>query len=354
MRRRSIHPPLSAPPRLRTATAGWALPLLLLGALAGCAGAPPPPPSPRPHPSPSHPAYGILPLGGMAPPLTLQGPYALGSLPGGTPAAEPVAPVPYNPTTAVRTLVRALRIPGPPIAVGGGMAYNLGASSGLQLTVTAGLGIFRLHPNHPVFEPGVAPTIAQADLTTRRFLGRYHLPGPGDGLRLLPAATATYGADRRIVYQWTVLGRPQVSITGAAALLSVDVATDPQGRHAVMGMQGSVPYPVTGPTVPYPLAPPRAVGLAVARGQILPAAYRLSPAGQPYAPSTAPPLTVPARLTGVRLATVISGGFAIPVYVFQVLGRPGITRFVACAVPRVDCLPLRYGRRGHAPATPSP
>ena len=353
MRRHPARPRAGGPARPRRLPAGWAL-LLLGGVLAGCATTPSPP-SPSPSPTPSHPAYGILPLGGVAPPITLRGPYALTALSAGAPATVLVAPVPYNPTTAVLDLVRALRIPGPPIAVSGGFAYNLGASSGLQLTVAAGLGIFRLHPNQPVFEPGLPPTTAQADITARRFLAHFHLPGPGDGLHLLPRATTTHGADRRIVYQWTVLGRPEVSITGAPALLSVDVATDPLGRHAVMGMRGSVPYPVTGPAVPYPMAAPRAVGLAVARGQILPGAYRLSLARRPYPSATASPLATPARLTAAWLAIVISAGFAIPVYVFQVQGRPGVPRFVACAVPRTDCLPLRYGGSAPVPgATPSP
>ncbi len=331
--------------RRRAATVASAVAAGLGLLLTACAGAPVPPPQPQvpsPTPPPARLAFGILPLGGVAPdPLRLAGPYVAAGRLASAPPSLPVVRVPFNPTTAVADLARGLGLAGRPEPVAGGLAYNLGGSAGFQLTTTSGLGTFDLHPNHPVDEIGATPTLAQADRVARAFVTAHRLLG-GGGMRLLPGLTRVNGSDRRITYGLTILGRPVVDITGAPARIEVDVATNGFGQMAVVGAGGGVPYPPRGRPAGYRSAPVDTVVGQLNHGAINPGGYRLAADLQPYPPSPAARRPRGARLVADQLAYVIAAGFAVPVYVFQVTGRPGVARFVTCALPTTSCLPLRY------------
>ncbi len=320
--------------------------LALAAVVAGCGGAP----AARPSPSVAAPAvtapplpFGILPLGGVAPgPLRLPGPYRVSGPLTAAPPTIPVLRVPFNPATAVADFARGLGLAGPPMAIGGGLAYNLGGTRGFQLTTTAGLA-FAIHPDHPVEEIGATPTVAQADSVAQTFFRSHHLV-TGGSLRLLPSATRVNGSDRRVTYALTLGGLPVVDITGAPALIEVDVATDGSGRMTVVGAGGQLPFAAVGQAAYRTWAPDRVVA-ALTGGRVEPAAYRLAADLQPFAaPSPRLEPTHPARLVGDRVAVVVSAGFAVPVYVFRVAGRPGVTRLVTCALPPSECLPLRYSR----------
>ncbi|HUY96728.1 MAG TPA: hypothetical protein VMW47_03750 [Verrucomicrobiae bacterium] len=332
--------------RARAAAALAALLLMLVA--AGCAGPPPrssPRPASTPAPTPALP-FGILPLGGVAPlPLRLAGPYRAAGPLTAAPATLLVARVPFNPVTAVGDFARGLGLVGPPRAIGAGLAYNLGGTRGFQLTTTAGL-TFSIHPNHPVEEIGATPTLEQADRVARAFFGAHHLLS-GGGLELLASITRVNGSDRRITFALTLGGRPVVDITGAQALIEVDVATDGSGVMAVVGAGGRLPYPAVGRPAPYRTWAPAQVLGALAAGRVNPAAYRLRADLTPFpAPRLPAEAGHPARLRGDRIAVVVAAGFAVPVYVFRVYGRPGVPRMVTCALPPTECLPLRYGRPG--------
>ena len=344
--------PPRRPPRPRRA--GPLLGLLCAVALTACAGRPAPGPGPAvptvsrtPTPLP----FGILPLGGVAAePLRLAGPFVADGRLAAAPAEVAVSRVPFNPSTAVADFARGLGLVGPPMAIGGGLAYNLGAGTGFQLTTAAGLLTFALHPNHPVEEIGATPTVAEADRVARAFVARHHLLA-GGGLTLLPALTRVNGSDRRITYDLTLMGLPVVDITGAPARIEVDVATDGYGRMAVVGAGGRLPYPAVGAQARYRTVSPTEVVTALDRRRVDPGRYRLAPDLRPYPPARpAPRPAAPARLVGDQLAVVVDAGFAVPVYVFRVAGRPRIHRFVTCALPTTSCLPLRYA----APASPRP
>lgn len=321
--------------------------------IAGCGG---PLDSPRQSPSattavsPTPPPLqlGVLPLGGVAPAEPgLVGPYQLSGPAIASPRLVRTGQVPAAPATALGDLATELGVPGPPISVDGGLAYNLGSTTGYQLTATAGLLSFNFHPNTPVDETGATPSVLAAERFVEQFLAARGVPGAGGGLLPLPQLTSAHAADRRVFFQWTQDGFPVVDIQGQAQEIYADVAANYQEHLSVVGIAGQVPAPSVGAAAEYPAISVAQVVRDLNQGSIDPNAYFLQPNQQPY-PSPAPTTAAaPAALTGAALGVVDSAGYAVPVWVFQVENRPPTTQFVTCAVATSACAPLRYN-------TPSP
>jgi hypothetical protein len=296
----------------------------------------------------------VLPLGGVAAaPISIAPPYQLAPTLEPFPAQVLAAHVPASPEVALSTLARALGVPGPPISFAGGLAYNLGATTGYQLTSTPGLLDFNFHPNTPVDETGATPTVAAADAFVERFLAAHHLPGPSAGLIPLPQLTDAHAADRRVFFQWSQDGYPQVSITGQPAEIYADVAANYLDNLSLVGISGAVPAPILGPAAAYPAISAKLLVRDLNQRLLSPNSYLLQADGEPWSspsPGATPP-GGPALLTKAALGVVDSAGFAVPVLILQVSGRSPVTEFVMCAAATDACAPLRYS----APlATPSP
>ena len=338
-------------------------PRLALGALgtclllASCGSTPSPHVTPPPRPTPTPLAFGVLALGGIAPgPLAIAPPYQLSPTFAPLPARVLAARVPASPAAALGDLARELGVPGPPISFGGGLAYNLGATTGYQLTSTPGLLDFNFHPNTPVDETGATPTVGAADAFVERFLAAHQLPGPNAGLIPLPALTDAHAADRRVFFQWSQDGYPQVSITGQPAEIYADVAANYLDRLSLVGISGAVPAPVLGADAPYPAITAKLLVDDLNRGLLSPNSYLLKANGEPWgepSPGTVSP-GGPAVLTGAELGVVDSAGFAVPVLIVQVSGRSPVTRFVMCAAATYTCAPLRYGSPLLSPSPAAP
>lgn len=327
----------------RTSLLGLAVLLAAVG-LAACGGHPAGPPRPRVSPTLT-PALGILPLGGetaaavsLGPPFVVQG--QLPDLPSVLKASR----VPSNPATSLQALVAALGVPGQAVTTGDGLAYNLGSTTGYQLTSPSGYTQFNFHPNTPVDETGATPSVAAADAFVLSFLAARHLPSPGEGLVPVTAATQVHAADRRVFFQWTQNGYPLVDITGSPLEVFADVAANYRQQLSLVGLSGAVPPPLLGTPANYPATSPAQIIKDLNQGQLSPGAYVLNSSGQPY-PSpavAASPSPAPVEITGAQLAVVDSAGFAVPVLVFSVRDQPPLTAFVTCAVATDECAPLRY------------
>ncbi len=321
----------------------------LLGALlAGCAGAPRARSTATPRPSAvPTPALGLLGLAGEASqPLQVGRPYLARANLELAPAHLYAVTVPATPAAAVTALATALGVPGPPTETGAGWAYNLGATSGYQLTTDPGLDAFNFHPNRPVDETGATPTLAAAQQFAAAFIAADHLPA-GGGLEPQPQLSSYHAADRTAYFQWTLHGLPVVSIQGLPEQVAVDVAASGSGVLSVVGISGSIPYGATGTFAAYPAMPVYQAVEALNRGQIDPAAYILDPEGKTYSPGAG---SGPTAIVGVSVAVVDSFGTAVPVYGFGRSSPAGPAQFVTCAPPVRDCVPLRLG----SGASPSP
>lgn len=321
--------------------------------LAGCGGpldSHPQSPSPTKVVSPTSPPLplGVLPLGGVAPAeLGLVGPYQPPGQPVATPRLVRTGQVPAAPATALGDLATELGVPGPPISIDGGLGYNLGSTTGYQLTATAGLLSFNFHPNTPVDETGATPSVLAAERFVEQFLAAHGVPGAGGGLLPLPQLTNAHAADRRVFFQWTEDGYPVVDIQGEAQEIYADVAANYREQLSLVGIAGQVPVPSVGAVAEYPAISVAQVVNDLNQGSIDPNAYFLQTDQQPYPSSAATAAAAPAALTGAALGVVNSAGYAVPVWVFQVANRLPTTQFVTCAVATSACAPLRYN-------TPSP
>ncbi len=303
-----------------------------------------------PTPTPTPLAFGVLPLGGVtAAPIPIAPPYRAAADLGPLPLTVRAARVPANPQVALGDLASALGVPGPPIAFGGGLAYNLGSTTGYQLTSASGLLNFNFHPNTPVDETGATPTVASAVSFVERFLAGHHLLGPNSGLTPLPQLTNAHAADRRVFFQWTQDGYPLVTISGQAEEIYADVAANYRDQLSLVGISGAVPEPILGATATYPAISIRLLVKDLNQGQLSPNSYLLQAGGQPWvgASPAASAASTPALLTAARLAVVDSDGYAVPVLVLQVSGRSPVSEFVMCAAATNACAPLRY-------STPAP
>jgi hypothetical protein len=304
---------------------------------------------PQPSPSVSATPPGLLGLAGETTgPFLAAGPYASGGGSLGTKAgALHAGAVPDTAMAAVSALALALNTPGPPISTATGLAYNLGSTSGYQLTTNGTLTTFNFHPNTPTDEVGTTPTLAGADQFAEDFLSAAHVPA-GGGVIPLTQMSTTNGSDRTVYFQWSLYGLPVVNILGQPQEIDVDVATDQHQTTQLVGISGAVPYGAIGTPVLYPAMPPDQVVQDLNSGAIKPGDYFLSSADQPFpAPSPAP--TGPTTLSSEYRAIVDSYGTAVPVYVFDVSGNPNVSQFVTCAVSPDGCVPLRF-----ASTTPSP
>lgn len=327
----------------RRSLRGLAALLAALG-LAACGGHQVVRPRPRVSPTPT-PALGILPLGGetmaavsLGPPFVVQG--QLPELPPVLKASR----VPPNPLTSLQALVAALGVPGPAVTTGDGVAYNLGSTTGYQLTSPSGYAQFNFHPNTPVDETGATPSVAAADAFVLRFLAARHLPSAGEGLVPLTSATQVHASDRRVFFQWTQNGYPLVGITGSPLEVFADVAANYREQLSLVGLSGAVSPPLLGTPAKYPATTPAQIIKDLNTGQLSPGDYVLNSSGQPYPspPVAASPAPAPVEITGAQLAVVDSAGFAVPVLVFSVSDQPPLTTFVTCAVATDECAPLRY------------
>ncbi len=321
-----------------------AAPLLLLAVLAGCGSVARPTPRPRPTPTPSPTlGLGVLPLGGeVAAPLGLEPPFFVrGQLPV-VPRTVRAARVQGDPAAALQQLATTLGVPGPPVDTGSGLAYNLGATTGYQLTSFSGYLQFDYHPNAPVDETGATPSVAAAVAFVEQFLAAKQLPYPGEGMVPLPGLTTVNAADRRVVFQWTQNGYPLVNITGQPEEVYADVAANYRQQLAVVGISGAVPVPLTSAVASYPSTTPALMLQDLNQRLISPDSYLLSPQGQPFPSPSASSGTSGVFISGAGLAVVDSAGFAVPVLVFQVSNRAPVTQFVTCAAATDACAPLRY------------
>ena len=307
---------------------------------------------PAPRPTPVHLAFGVLPLGGVSPTaLTIAGPYAAAPTLPAVPKRVRAARVPGTATVHLADLAHALGVPGPPINTGDGLAYNLGATTGYQLTGTPNALDFNFHPNTPVDETGATPSVASANGFVEQFLAAHHLPGPNEGLEPLAQLTTAHAADRRVFFQWTEDGYPLVDINGIPQEFFADVAANYRDQLSLVGLSGAVPQPISGSPAEYPATSTRLLVSDLNRGLLTPEAYLLQADGQPYPAEPAGVGSAAATLTGWSLAVVNSAGYAVPVLVLQVAGRPPLTEFVMCAAATNACAPLRYSTAG---TTPSP
>jgi hypothetical protein len=336
-------------------------PRLALGALgaclllASCGTRPSPAATPTPQPTPTPLAFGVLALGGVASaPLVIGPPYQLSPSFAPLPARVLAARVPASPEAALGELAQELGVPGPPISFGGGLAYNLGATTGYQLTSTPGLLDFNFHPNTPVDETGATPTVAAADSFVERFLAAHHLPGPHAGLIPLPQLTNAHAADRRVFFQWSQDGYPQVSITGQPAEIYADVAANYLDHLSLVGISGAVPLSIQGAAAPYPAITAKLLVADLNRGLLSPNSYLLQANGEPWSQPSPTTPAGPATLTGAELGVVDSAGFAVPVLILQVAGRAPVTRFLMCAAATDACAPLRYSSPLESPSPAAP
>jgi len=307
---------------------------------------------PAPRPTPLSLAFGVLPLGGVSPTaLSMAGPYVAGSALPPVPRKVLAARVPSAATVALADLAQALGVPGPPINTGDGLAYNLGATTGYQLTGTPNSLDFNFHPNTPVDETGATPSVAAANGFVEQFLSAHHLPGPHEGVTPLPQLTTAHAADRRVFFQWTQNGYPLVDINGTPQEFYADVAANYRDQLSLVGLSGTVPQPVLGSPAQYPATSTELLISDLNKGLLTPGAYLLQADGQPYPQEPAGAAQATATLTGSSLAVVDSAGYAVPVLVLQVTGRAPVTQFVMCAAATDACAPLRYSP---AVASPSP
>ncbi len=297
-------------------------------------------------------AFGVLPLGGVvSAPLSIAGPYQLSPALPPLPARVLAAKVEGSPEVTLNDLASDLGVPGPPISFGGGLAYNLGATTGYQLTSTPGLADFNFHPNTPVDETGATPTVTAAELFVERFLAAHHLPGPGSGLIPLPQLTNAHAADRRVFFQWSQDGYPVVNILGQPEEIYADVAANYLNHLSLVGISGAVPVPILGADAPYPAASAKLLVADLNEGLLSPDSYLLQADLEPWPSPSSTPAAQPAVVIGAKPAAVDSAGFAVPVLVLQVAGRAPGTQFVMCAAATDACAPLRYAS---PQATPSP
>jgi hypothetical protein len=320
--------------------------------LTGCGAATPTPtPSPSPSPSPTL-GLGVLPLGGVvASAGRLSGPYASKAGLLKVPASVEAARVPASPTTALSELVTALDVPGPPINTGDGLAYNLGATSGYQLTSAPDLLSFNFHPNTPVDETGATPSVATAEQFAEQFLTEHKVPGAGGGLLTLPQLSSANAADRVVYFQWTEDGYPVVNILGQPEEVDANVAANYAEKLSLVGITGQVPSMISGSAVQYPSLSVKQVVHDLNLNFINPNSYLLQSSDLPFPSPQAvgTPDPVEALLTAASLAVVNSAGYAVPVLLFQVANRAPTTQFVTCAATTYACAPLRYNL-----PTPSP
>ena len=324
----------------------------LAALLAGCgAAAPTPAPSPSPSASPTL-GFGVLPLGGVvATAGSLTGPYSSKAGLLKVPATVEAAKVPVSPTIALGELVTALGVPGPPINTGDGLAYNLGATSGYQLTAPPDLLSFNFHPNLPVDETGATPSVATAEQFAEQFLTEHKVPGAGGGLLALPQLSSANAADWVVYFQWTENGYPVVNILGQPEEVDANVAANYREQLSLVGLSGQVPSIISGSATPYPSISVTQVVHDLNLNLINPNTYLLQSSGLPF-PSpqaVADSGSTEAVLTAASLAVVNSAGYAVPVLLFQVSNRAPTTQFVTCATTTYACAPLRYNL-----PTPSP
>jgi hypothetical protein len=319
--------------------------------LAGCGGAATSPStSPTASPTPSVAASGseLLGLAGeTTSPFPLSGPYSVEGRLGSSARKVRAVAVPSTGLAAVSALALALNVPGPPISTPTGLGYNLGATSGYQLTTDASLTTFNFHPNTPTDEVGITPTVAIADQFAEQFLAACHVPADG-GVIPLPQLTNSHGSDRTVYFQWTLEGLPVVNILGQPQEFFVDVATNRTETEEVVGISGAIPYGATGNPRGYSSMKPYQAVQDLNSGVIRPRAYLLSPSGQPF-PTGSSAAGGGVSIESMSLAMVYSYGTAVPVYLFQVSAASGPTQFVTCAVPPTGCVPLRFRN-----VTPSP
>jgi hypothetical protein len=263
------------------------------------------------------------------------------------------AQVPASPSTALGDLVTALGIPGPPINTGNGLAYNLGATTGYQLTAAADLLTFNFHPNTPVDEIGATPSVAAAEQFAETFLAQRKVPGAGGGLLALPQLSSANAANRTVFFQWTEDGYPVVNILGQPQDVDASVAANYAEQLSVVGLSGQVPSMIDGSAVPYPSISVKQVVHDLNLNVINPNSYFLQSTDVPFpSPQAVPdPATSLAVLTAASLAVVNSAGYAVPVILFQVANRAPTTQFVTCAATTYACAPLRYNLSS---PTPSP
>jgi hypothetical protein len=338
----------------RRLTGGSAL-LLGLLLLAGCGGSGGSPArSPRPSASASAtPQLSLLGLAGQtSSPLLISAPYQVqGNLGSAGKRHVDAIPVPNTGMAAVTALTSSLGVPGPPISTGTGLGYNLGSTTGYQLTTDAAFDSFNFHPNTPTDEVGTTPTVAMADQFAENFLSAAKVPVGGGVIPLTPL-TNVHGSDRTVYFQWSLGGLPVVDILGQPQDIYVDVAANRSNTLQLVGISGAVPYGATGTPVAYPPMQPFQVVTYLNSGVIKPPDYLLSPSGQPF-PGAAPTQASLAAISSSALAVVDSYGTAVPVYVFGVSGVTGVSQFVTCAAPPIDCVPLRF-RAAPTPAAPSP
>jgi hypothetical protein len=298
--------------------------------------------------SPTAALPGLLGLGGeTSSPLQIGVPYAVVGNLGLGPRTVESESVPDTATAAVTALAQDLGVPGPPISTASGLGYNLGSTSGYQLTTDPTLTTFNFHPNTPTDEVGTTPTVARADAFAENFLSAAHVPA-GGGVVPITQLSTTNGSDRSVYFQWTLNGFPVVNILGQPEEIWVSVATDQHQVTQLVGISGAIPYGATGRPVVYPAMAPSEVVQYLNAGTINPNLYLLSLRGKPF-PSPSPAPTGPVTLGAESLALVDSYGTAVPVYVFQVLENANVSQFVTCAVPPAGCLPLRFRS-----ASPSP
>lgn len=328
--------------------------MLLFGLLlVGCGRTTVPSPSPQPTATPLPLTLGVLPLGGVtAAPLGMTGPYAAGAGLPSLPRTVLAARVPAAPLTAVNYLATQLGVPGPPINTGAGLAYNLGASTGYQLTTTADLLGFNFHPNTPVSETGATPSVAAADAFVEQFLAGHRLPGPHSGVIPEPGLTQAHAADRRVYFQWSQDGYPVVDITGQPELIYADVAANYRNQLALVGLAGAVPLPLQSAPYKYPAISLVDLITDLNNGLLNPNSYWLSSNDQPFPPPVNPTATpaTQATLTALNVAVVDSAGYAVPVLVLQVSDRSPTTEFVMCAAATDACAPLRYTASSPSPS----
>ncbi|MGC2192932.1 MAG: hypothetical protein WA751_11445 [Candidatus Dormiibacterota bacterium] len=296
------------------------------------------------------PTAALPPLLGLAgettSPLSIAGPYDVqGVFHNGSKKVESVT-VPDTALAAVTALAQELNVPGPPISTATGLGYNLGSTSGYQLTTNPTLTSFNFHPNTPTDEVGTTPTVSGADQFAESFLSAAHVPA-GGGLIPLPQLSYTAASDRTVYFQWSLDGLPVVNILGQPQEIFVNVATDQHQVTQLVGITGAIPYGAIGSLVVYPSMTFSQVVQYLNSGVIKPARYLLSTSAQPF-PMLSPAPVGPATLTSVSRAVVDSYGTAVPVDVFSVSGNPNVSQFVTCAVPPDGCVPLRFSE-----ATPS-
>ncbi|MGC1183957.1 MAG: hypothetical protein WBA31_02245, partial [Candidatus Dormiibacterota bacterium] len=258
--------------------------------LAGCGSTGPHHPRSSPSASASATPPGLLGLAGeTAGPFLAAGPYASDGGSFGTKGGTVRAgTVPATAMAAVTALALALNTPGPPISTSTGLGYNLGSTSGYQLTTNSSLTTFNFHPNTPTDEVGTTPTLAGANRFAEAFLSGAHVPA-GGGVIPLPRMSTTNGSDRTVYFQWSLYGLPVVNILGQPQEIDVDVATDQHQTTQLVGISGAVPYGSIGNPVRYPALAPDQVIQDLNSGAIKPGNYLLSTSGQPFAtPSPRP------------------------------------------------------------------